>query len=412
MTEEPFLTYESAIEEAFKDHEGDLVGFLRELLDVVKTGLPEQLLVTARNKLEKESDPIKAIWLRLLIADLHLIKRDLDSIPPVIGGILANGSLPKQLHAHVYYINARILMENAQIEETIESCEKALAMYDGDEDMTAVQHLNLLGLCSLQLNKKNSALKYFNIILGKMEKLGSGNTHSGIYNNIAITHMERGNVSEALAAYKKALEIEKKRRNPASIARAMSNISTLLLSQEKPEEALKYANTAFDVLQPVENNILRAFNFMNLAAVHFNLGNLDEALENIKQSLFFAESAQMKILLLEAKLLHGAILAKLKDSEAEDRLKEALDLYDKVAPGKPAENLEQALITYGKFLCRKMDPEGYDCLRKAERILDKRPQTPLVKTLLTDVRAIIRNLAWRPWREYYSEITVTLKLLT
>ncbi|TET37563.1 MAG: tetratricopeptide repeat protein [Planctomycetota bacterium] len=391
MTEEP-PTYESVINEAFEDHEGNFVGFFRELLDVVKIGLPEQLLVAARKKLKEEPDPIRAVWLRLLIADLHFIKRDLDSIPAAVEGIAEDESLPILLRSHAYYVKTRLLHETAQSEKAIKCSEKALELYAGDEDISAVLHINLLGNCSRQMDRHHEALEYFGRALKLMEKLEPRNIHSGIYNNIAITHMDLGNFDKAMTAYRNALLIEKRKRNPANIALEMSNIAALLLSQDQPGQALQYANWAFDKLREVEDNIARTFNLVNLAEVHYALGNFDQALEYIKQCLVFAESTREIMLLQESKLLHGAILAELKDEDAEERLKEALAFNEEVESGKPAANLERALVAYGKILCEKMDPEGYDLILKAERGLEARPQTPQIQSMLKKVRTIITDL--------------------
>jgi tetratricopeptide (TPR) repeat protein len=391
MTEEP-PTYESVIDDTFEDYKGDFVGFFRELLDVVKIGLPEQLLVAAKKKLKEEPDPIRAIWLRLLIADLHFIKRDLDSIPTTVEGIAEDESLPILLRSHAYYVKTRLLHETGQSEEALKCSEKALELYDGGEDISAVLHINLLGNCCRQLDRHHEALEYFDKALNLMKKLEPKNIHSGIYNNIAITHMDMGNFSEAMAAYKKALEIEKRKRNPANIALEMSNIAALLLSQDQPEEALKYANWAFDKLRQVEDNIARTFNLVNLAEVHYALGNFDQALEYIKQCLVFAESTREKMLLQEAKLLHGAILAELNDDKAEEYLKKAFEFNEKVASRKPAANLERAFVAYGKILCERMDREGYDLIIKAEKGLETRPQTPQIQSMLRKVRKFITNL--------------------
>ncbi|MHC4661695.1 MAG: tetratricopeptide repeat protein [Planctomycetota bacterium] len=385
-------SHEDLIRIAFSRHRGDFYGFLSLLQNTIRTGLPERLLVAVKNLLNAETDPTRILWLRLATGYIHLRKRDLDSMSAEIKGMVDDESLPSQLRAHACYLYGRILLAESKIEEAMQCSEKAIALYDGDEDNIAILHFNILGSCNRQLNFYNEALKYYYMALEREKKIDPENIFSGTYNNIALVHMELGDISKALYAFKEALELEKRSRNPINIALALSNISGLFLSQGRIQEALDYSRKAFIKLQTVEDNYTRTVNFLSLGEIHLVLRNLYEALNYAKQGMLFAESSKDKMMQAEAKLLYGVILAELTIDAAEKQLKEALDFHEKEASGKTSVSLERALMAYGKLLCEKTDPEGYSFLVKAEEHLENRPKSPQVKTMLKDVRTIMSNL--------------------
>jgi len=363
----------------------------------LEPGPPELVLAAAEAALEKETDPLKTAWLRLLAGHINLRMRRYSEIGETAGKIGGDESLPGQLRAHGLFLKAQKLFADALIEETKAVSEEAITLYDGDDDNIAALHMNILGACCRQLNQFRKALDYYEMGLERELKFNPESPTRGLYSyNAALVHIEIGNLAEAREALEKALEIEKERDDPVMAAHTTSSIAGLLSLQGKYEEGLQYAEKAFAGLQDVKNYHIRTVNLLVLSDIHLALGNLDEAQEFAEQCLAFAEKSGEKILMLEAKLLLAVVLAEVKSPAAEEKLSEALEFYDEAISGKPQLNLEKALIAYGKILSEKNHPGAYGCLIRAEKYLEKRTVSPQVDAMLTDLQAYMRDLPSSP----------------
>ena len=62
------ITPSYMIELAFVDYHDDIAGFVEELIEYIRYGVPEQMLIAAKKELAALKDKTKATWLKLLIA--------------------------------------------------------------------------------------------------------------------------------------------------------------------------------------------------------------------------------------------------------------------------------------------------------------------------------------------------------
>ncbi|MHC4660137.1 MAG: tetratricopeptide repeat protein [Planctomycetota bacterium] len=388
MASEP-PTYRKLIQNAFKVHDGNFTGFVKAIMDTIKTGLPEMQLVAVKEVLEKETDKVKTIWLRLLLGTIYLRKRDFDLIQPLTAGIYEDESLDKVLRAYACHLESRILSDTGRTDEAINMCIKGLALYEGDEELTAAHLTNTLGITCMSMGRDEDALDYFERTAEILEKYYEGNVPGGVYNNIAIMHTALGNSDEAIAAYRKALESE---NDPANAALTTSNIAALMLAEGHAGQALEYSNRALDTLKNVEDNVVRTTVLACRTEILLELGEFDEALEIGKSALIIGRSIKNVVLQLEAELLYAAALAELGDDEAHVQLERALKLQDESENVKRAESYERALISCGKMLCEKNDTRGYAYLKQARETIQQCIQTPMIKGMRKKLDNIIEAL--------------------
>ncbi|TET37202.1 MAG: tetratricopeptide repeat protein [Planctomycetota bacterium] len=386
--------YRKLIGEAFEEYKDNATGFVEYLHLSVKVGLPEQLLVAAREMLKEEDDPIKAVWLRLLAARLHARKHQNHLIPAELVGIPEDESLPDGVRSCAYNILSRMHMAEAKLDEALECCEKALTLAGGEKDPATLETLSTLGNCHFYMGRYEEAFDYFRMYLkGLME---SGRKIPGtLYNNLAVIHTELGNFNEARKAYNKALEVETEDQNPITISFALSNIASFLLSQNEPAEALKYAEDAFVMMKNSEDNMALTMILVGIAEAHMELGKLDTAIMQAERALFFATNTGRKILIAETKLLHATVLAMLGRPEAADQLKEAIDYCDSLSLDRQPEWIERTLYEYARLL----DPKaGYELLLRAREVAESRAPMPAVKNILGKINVMIRNSPANPNR--------------
>jgi tetratricopeptide (TPR) repeat protein len=386
--------YSTLIDDAFVDHEGDVVGFADSLMLQVKVGLPENLLIATRNRLRGETDPIRTVWLRMLVARInsqkqqhHLIARDVEGIPE-------NESLPKDLRIYAYNLIAVMHIAGTEFDKALESCRKGLELSESCNDPATTELLNSLGNCNFNLGRYEEALDYLYKYIKAFKETGR-KIPSKIYNNIAVIQGQLGNAAEAKKAYKTALEIERKAKNTISIALALSNLSGFLLTQNEPGQALDYAEKAFKLMKNAEDHFIMSLAIINLSEAHMMLGNLEAAIEPAEQALFFSESSNRKTMIAGAGLHHGVLLAKLGRPDAGARLKKAIEFNDSLSLDRQPETFEMAHYEYAKLV----DPEtGYKLLLRAKKVAENRSDTPAGRTILEKINAAIQASPVNPNR--------------
>ncbi|TET37204.1 MAG: tetratricopeptide repeat protein [Planctomycetota bacterium] len=386
--------YGTLIDDALVDHEGDVVGFADSLILQVKVGLPENLLIAARNRLREETDPIRSVWFRILIARInarkqqhHLIIRDLEGIPE-------DESLPGNLRVYAYNLIAVMHIADADFEKALECCRKGFELSKSCNDPATAELLSSLGNCNFNLGRYEESLDYLRKYIKAFREMGR-EIPSRIYNNVAVIQGELGNAAEAKKAYKTALEIERKARNPISISLALSNLSGFLLMQNEPGQALDYAEKALKMMKNVEEHFVMTLTLINISEAHMMLGNLEAAVEPAEQALFFSESSNRKTMIASVGLHHAVLLARLGRPDAATRLKKAIEFNDSLSLDRQPESFEMAHCEYAKLV----DPEtGYKLLLRAKEVAENRSDTPAGRTNLEKINAAIQASPVNPNR--------------
>jgi len=110
------------------------------------------------------------------------------------------------------------------------------------------------------------------------------------YNNMGSIYHKKGLDKQALQYHKKAYDIQIKSVNPDldSVAAYAGNIASVLIKQNKFEEAIPYLQRDLQIRQrlyPNEDDINLAVKYHNLAGAQFRLNKYAEALDNYRKCL-------------------------------------------------------------------------------------------------------------------------------
>jgi tetratricopeptide (TPR) repeat protein len=382
-------SYNTTIENAFKQHEGDVVAFANNLVARVRHGLPEELLVAARGMLEKETDPLRTAWLRILVARINTRKLQYKLIAEDLAGIPEDESLPAPLRAYAYSILATMNLALVEFEDAYVCCKKGLDLSDGDEDPAAIEIFNSLAIYHLYKGRYTESVHYIERHIKTLKSMGR-NVSSGIYNNYALMLASCGDIDGAIDAFKTSLDIEERTKNPLNIALALSNISGFFLAQRKPKQALDYAERAFETMRYMEENSIRSVTLINISQSRMMLGDFEAALEPAEQALVLARSSNRDMMIDGAMLHHAILCARLGKPDAAALLKEAIEFNDSLKLTNQHDSYELACYEYSKLV----EPEAArGLLTKAKEVArGRRPLWPRVKYILEDINKALGDI--------------------
>ncbi|MHC4662215.1 MAG: tetratricopeptide repeat protein, partial [Planctomycetota bacterium] len=217
-------TYLKVIKEAFEESGGDFISFREKAMGLITTGLPEKLLITTGELVEKETNPLRSIWLRFLIAEINLNKRDLEAVSETIKGIYEDDGLPKGLRAYARFLEARKLMSTGKFEAALDLCRSGMDLYKGDEESVALHILVLMGQIACSMGKFNDSLEYYQKSIELEKELTPGESIGLTYMGIAITYHHLGDTDKSCAAYNEAL---RGKMPPKYVAQTISNLANL-----------------------------------------------------------------------------------------------------------------------------------------------------------------------------------------
>ena len=203
----------------------------------------------------------------------------------------------KELDNKKWTTNAQFTI--AIINNTVGNSEKALysalrglEYYENnnEEGKDKTMAYYVLGTIYKDLKKYDEAEKYFKIGISNPDSVN--NTWGGrIYLGLAAIYMDQENYEAAIAINLQGLEILKSDYNSIGESRALNDLGIIYKKQKKYTEALNFFLAALKIRE--ENNITRFVitSYVEIAALHTEMGNYDEALEY----LFKGEEMAIKI---------------------------------------------------------------------------------------------------------------------
>jgi tetratricopeptide (TPR) repeat protein len=164
--------------------------------------------------------------------------------------------LPENVEVHK--LLGSYFMDDGDYDHAIEEYKRAVTL-SGDES----EMLFCLATAYYRAGKNDEAIGTYEQIVGRQERVLEADA------NLAVIHLENGQVSRALDVLSAALK-----KDPNSEA-LMSPFALALVLSGKPAEALPW------MLRAVEAEGGNAKNFYNLAGIYALTGNAAEALRNL-----------------------------------------------------------------------------------------------------------------------------------
>lgn len=159
----------------------------------------------------------------------------------------------------------------------------------GDNEAKLIM-LSDLGSLNVSLKQYQNAKNHFNEALRIAQNLTTKPKRlSALYQNLGICHRNLQEIDSAIINYKRSLEIKRKIGDSTGIANLGINMSTLLVSQKKYDEAKKLLD--FNVDYHTKNNQIDDLwnDYLNLSGVFIPLKKYNEAKKYIDLSLDIAQ---------------------------------------------------------------------------------------------------------------------------
>jgi tetratricopeptide (TPR) repeat protein len=161
----------------------------------------------------------------------------------------------------------------------------ALTEHMREETSSDYHGWHRLGKLMITLEQFNKAEELYNILL---EQTSNEHEKGFLFYQLGWIKDNQGNYAEAIAFYKKSLEIDKETlsENPSDLATSYNNIGLVYNNMGKHSEALSYYEKALEIYQktlPINNR--------NLAASYNNIGSVYDIIGEYSQALSYYEKA-------------------------------------------------------------------------------------------------------------------------
>ncbi|CAF3887602.1 unnamed protein product [Rotaria sp. Silwood1] len=145
-----------------------------------------------------------------------------------------------------------------------------------------------LGALMLEMGQYDRALEVYETLLNATHLNEDQQRISSLYNQLGAIYSRKRDLGEALAHYKKSLEIKLTYLSPndPSLSSIYSNIGSVLRNQNQLNEALEYMERALhiELLAPQPNSL-------KIASYHNNIGLVLTDLNNFNSALIYYEQA-------------------------------------------------------------------------------------------------------------------------
>ena len=187
--------------------------------------------------------------------------------------------------ANIYHDLGHLYGSTGNIDKQILSYRKAdsIAAVVKDTTLQALANMNL-GSVYFRNNKLDSALAFEQRSLELFATLPfSGRRYEGwALNNIALIHLQKGNLAFSQTSLEKAIEVNIKQNNLAALGATYSQLSNVYKTAGKPDSGIVYAKKAQDVEKGL-NELSRLAGVYNILSSLFeDKNNTDSAFHYLK----------------------------------------------------------------------------------------------------------------------------------
>lgn len=151
--------------------------------------------------------------------------------------------------------------------------------------------LNNLAVPFLMRGDADQAIELLDEACGIAEAADEQELLLNLYSSLGVCHRSKNNPNDALAAYRKALDIALHSNDHATVASLYANIAVLYSTISRQEEALEYAQRAVEAADKDEDLVQRVFSRTALGSTLLHLKRYPEGIEVLRQALPMAEQS-------------------------------------------------------------------------------------------------------------------------
>jgi CHAT domain-containing protein/Flp pilus assembly protein TadD len=181
------------------------------------------------------------------------------------------------------------LYNASQFEAAIQSCEKALTLYQSTKNLQGEGAcLNNLGIAYTALAKYTKAIEYQEQSLAISRKINNIGMQGISLGNLGLVYGYLGNYTKAIEYQQQSLAISRKIKDPQSEVISLGNLGLAYSGLHNYAKAIEYQEQSLAIAQKIEDRYGQAVSLGNLGLAYYYLGNYTKAIEYQEQSLVIA----------------------------------------------------------------------------------------------------------------------------
>jgi len=202
----------------------------------------------------------------------------------------AEGSGDPVLIARVAMASSAVAINRRDFPRALADSQQAQQRYReiGDREGEAEASARLAAALSMQMHLEEASA-VFATAAGIYRALGNRRQLAYVLFNQTGNQMQLGLLDEARASLSAALEIFESVIDPRGRAVCLTNLSMVRLLQQDPAEAKAVGAQALQAAREISNSIIEAAALANLGNAERELGELDAALEHMKEAIAIRE---------------------------------------------------------------------------------------------------------------------------
>lgn len=205
-----------------------------------------------------------------------------------------NGKHPIKNKAVAYFELGRLHNKNYNYGEAIENALYAQNLFFKINHYRGLSdNFIFLGNCFLELEKFNTANKYYLNSLAISNYLGDSASIAISYNNLAGVHYQLKNYELSESYYENSISILKLIKDEEGLARTKLNYSALSM-EYNPEKALGLLEDAQTYFSTHSSPEVECFISGNIGAVYYRQGKVNAGIEKYLESLAISEAYDLK----------------------------------------------------------------------------------------------------------------------
>lgn len=210
----------------------------------------------------------------------------------------------QEIMARRFYLEGRILREQATVQALRESIEKylqAFSIWDRLKNLNSQEEcLVIIGQTYYALREYELALEHNEKGLKVVEKTNNKKQKAILLNNIGLIHYELGNFELAINFYNNALSLLEGDVDNVQKGATFYNIALLQSYLGNREKAIDYLKRSLEITT-IQQSLFEQVRILNLISIeNTHLGNYKQAIDNATAALSIAAKVKSSVLEIES----------------------------------------------------------------------------------------------------------------
>lgn len=204
--------------------------------------------------------------------------------------ITEGSSLQGETIAKNLYLEAQLLLDSGNFEESLEAFDRALVECEKEGLLMFVAQILLYkGIIYRIEGDYPQSLKNLFLSLDLYNTLGSVGGKASAYIQIGSIYRLQGNYSGAIEHYLSSLKHYQMDNDTIGESSALNNIGIVYFYQKNYEKALEYYKASLSIEEALKNDYGISVSYINIGEVYKNMGNYQQALDYFLKALVLAK---------------------------------------------------------------------------------------------------------------------------